>query len=276
MAACHFRSVSLLTRTHPLTSNVEEQLNRLRDQSQSPTTSSSSLSQKLSGLRELYDSVNDFLELPLTQQALAHQDNIKMVEDLLEGLLRLLDVCGRTQEIFSQLKACVQQLESSLRRRNRVDGLTSEVEAYMGTRKLLKKAASKCFRDLKTKEKMKKESNSVAAISMLKQVEEISVVMFQSSLSFISQSKTRTSGWSVVSKLVLSRRVACEEAEDNEMEKIDDELGALKASKKETQKLVVKELGKLDSNIQEAEEELEGVFRRLLKARVSLLNILNH
>ncbi|XP_021902753.1 uncharacterized protein LOC110818264 [Carica papaya] len=232
MAACHFRSVSLLTRTHPLTSNVEEQLNRLRDQSQSPTTSSSSLSQKLSGLRELYDSVNDFLELPLTQQALAHQDNIKMVEDLLEGLLRLLDVCGRTQEIFSQLKACVQQLESSLRRRNRVDGLTSEVEAYMGTRKLLKKAASKCFRDLKTKEKMKKESNSVAAISMLKQVEEISVVMFQSSLSFISQSKTRTSGWSVVSKLVLSRRVACEEAEDNEMEKIDDELGALKASKK--------------------------------------------
>lgn len=276
MAACHFRSVSLLTRTHPLTSNVEEQLNRLRDQSQSPTTSSSSLSQKLSGLRELYDSVNDFLELPLTQQALAHQDNIKMVEDLLEGLLRLLDVCGRTQEIFSQLKACVQQLESSLRRRNRVDGLTSEVEAYMGTRKLLKKAASKCFRDLKTKEKMKKESNSVAAISMLKQVEEISVVMFQSSLSFISQSKTRTSGWSVVSKLVLSRRVACEEAEDNEMEKIDDELGALKASKKETQKLAVKELGKLDSNIQEAEEELEGVFRRLLKARVSLLNILNH
>jgi hypothetical protein len=39
---------------------------------------------------------------------------------------------------------------------------------------------------------------------------------------------------------------------------------------------VLKGLEALESSTQEAEEELEGVYRKLVKARVSILNTLNH
>jgi hypothetical protein len=38
----------------------------------------------------------------------------------------------------------------------------------------------------------------------------------------------------------------------------------------------LKGLEALESNIQEAVEELEAVYRRLLKTRVTILNILSH
>lgn len=80
-----------------------------------------------------------------------------------------------------------------------------------------------------------------------------------------------------------SKRVSCErEADINEVEKLDINLLVLK-SKRSTKDIdlkqvqnVVKKLQALEMNIQELEEGLEAVFRRLVKTRVSLLNILNN
>jgi hypothetical protein len=96
----------------------------------------------------------------------------------------------------------------------------------------------------------------------------------------VSQTKARSSshGWSVVSKLFPSKRVSCE-AELNEFKKIDAELLVLKSSKDINSVQVqnaLKGLEALESNIQEAVEELEAVYRRLLKTRVTILNILSH
>ncbi|XP_021629648.1 uncharacterized protein LOC110627607 [Manihot esculenta] len=119
-------------------------------------------------------------------------------------------------------------------------------------------------------------------ISILTRAQEISLGEFKSILSFISQpkEKSKPSGWSIISKALLSRRVSYEvETEVNDVEKLDAELLILKSSKdisiSQLQSLL-KGLEALGSSIQESEEELECIYRQLVKTRVSLLNILNH
>ncbi|KAL5780842.1 hypothetical protein ACOSQ2_011579 [Xanthoceras sorbifolium] len=145
---CHVRSISLPSRTHPLTSSVEDQLNRLStSQATSSSSFSSSVCQKLRGLRDLYENVDGLLQLPLTQQALSHEQHRKKVEEILDGSLRLVDVCGTTRDLFSQIKECVQELESSLRRK-RGDGsnLADQVSAYMISKKKLSKSIGSCLK----------------------------------------------------------------------------------------------------------------------------------
>ncbi|BFG42422.1 hypothetical protein CerSpe_286960 [Prunus speciosa] len=74
--ACHTRSNSFNSRPHPIVQEVHEHLCRLRS-SEATSTSSSSISHELSGLQDLHGSVDRLLQLPLTQQALAQEQNEK-------------------------------------------------------------------------------------------------------------------------------------------------------------------------------------------------------
>ncbi|KDP31977.1 hypothetical protein JCGZ_12438 [Jatropha curcas] len=270
MAACHLRSVSLPTGSHPLTASIEEQLYKLK------ASHSSSIGQKLNGLKNLFECVDDLLQLPTTQQ------NLNMSgENALNGSIELLDMCDTTRDFLSQMKECVQGLELSLRRRKGGDFcLTSEVDAYMVSRKKLNKLICKSLRNLKRKERncspaaLNSNSNT---ITMLRDVEEISVSAFKFILSFISVPRAKSKS-SIISKLLQSKRVSCE-VEASEIENIDAELLVLKSSKdiKHLQiQNVLKGLESLESSIKEAEEELECIYRQLVKTRVSLLNILNN
>lgn len=207
---------------------------------------------------------------------------------MLDGSLRLLDICSSTRDIVSQMKQCAQELESSLRRRrNGESSLENEIGAYFISRKKLNKEIRKSFGNLKRMENSctsalsEKGSNLLVVVSMLREAEGISLSMFKSLLSSISQPKGRSnpSCWSFVSKLLNSKRVSCEESDANEVEKIDAELLLLKSSKEvklEQVQKVLKRLETLEFSIQEAEEELECAFRQLVKAGVSLLSILNN
>ncbi|CAK7346057.1 unnamed protein product [Dovyalis caffra] len=275
MATCHVRSISLPSNSHPLNVSVEDQLDRLR----SSETTSASVYKKLSGLKVLYERVDDFLQLPLSHQTLSKEQHKEGAEEVLNGSFLLLDACSTTIDGFSSMKKCLQELESSLRRRKGGDsGFVSDVEAYLLSRKQLHKTIGKCFKNLKSMEKNC--TSAVDAVSMLREVKEISLETFQSLLSLVSQPKARSSshGWAVVSRLFQSKHKSCE-GESTELEKIDAELLALKSSKDinpvQVQN-VLKGLEALKSNIQEAEEELEAVYRKLLKIRVSILNILSH
>ncbi|XVF63564.1 hypothetical protein PTKIN_Ptkin09bG0096800 [Pterospermum kingtungense] len=126
-------------------------------------------------------------------------------------------------------------------------------------------------------------SEKVAVVSMLREVEEISLEVFGSLLSFLCLPKPRSkpSGWSILSQFLHSKRAPspCEKPETSEAEKLDAELILMKSGKHielvQVQK-VLKGLEAFPSTIKETEKELECVFRRLLKTRVSLLNIPNH
>ncbi|KAF5186836.1 hypothetical protein FRX31_023574 [Thalictrum thalictroides] len=71
-ASYHVRSISLPSRSHPLTLTVEDQLNRLR--SSEATSCSSSTCHNFN---ELYESVRDLLELSLTQNSLSNERSNK-------------------------------------------------------------------------------------------------------------------------------------------------------------------------------------------------------
>ncbi|XP_055959824.1 uncharacterized protein LOC126657802 isoform X2 [Mercurialis annua] len=259
MASFHIRSISLPSRSHPLIATLEEQLCKLN-------TSQSSLSvgQKLSGLKELYECVDDLLQLTLS-----HEKQNQSVEDALNGSLSLLDICNNTRDFFSQMRECLRELELSLRRTK------NGVEAYMASRKTLNKLICKYLRNLKKQDKSSKSNSESADIAvLLKSVEEISISMFESILSFISPPKSK-SKLSIFSKLLQPKSSICEEeVETNKMKKIDAELLILKSSNQTAN--ILKELGTLEMSLKEAEEELECVYRRLVKIRVSLLNSLNH
>ncbi|KAK3425015.1 hypothetical protein EUGRSUZ_F01742 [Eucalyptus grandis] len=273
----HFRSISLPSRSHPLTTTAEEHLSRLR--SSEATSSSSSASQSLGELKSLYDCIDDLLQLPLTQQVLSHLRS--PAEESLDLSLMHLDVCGNVREAFSQTKECIQELKSSLRRRKGGDSnFAVEVEEYINSRKKLNKVIGKYLRNLK-KEGSKKASHNEATLSILTEAGEISVSVFGSLLGFLAltSASTKPRGWSRVSKLLGPKRVSCDGGkETNEVQGLDALVLSLRSSKDINNQVgdLSKRLEELEASIQEIEDELECIFRHLVKLRVSLLNIVNH
>jgi len=277
-ASCHVRSISLPSESHPLTQSVKVRLGRLR----SSQETSSLNCQGLSGLlKSLYESVDDFIQLPLTYQAISNVQHQGSVDEVLDRSLRLLEVCGATKDIFSQMKECLKDLESSIRRKRGESSLAGDIEAFMISRKKLKKviSKSKSFRSLKTKEKdiSVAQDKDTTLVTLTREVEEISVAVFASLLSSISLTpKSKGNGWSVVSKLLKS--ISTVDAKEVGMI-INAEVLAWRSSKDislvQIQNLL-KHLEASQSSIQEVEEELEFAYRLLLKTRVSLLNILTH
>ncbi|KAM4070936.1 hypothetical protein ACB094_11G023400 [Castanea mollissima] len=247
----HFRSNSLPTRANPLISEFSDHLSRLR---------------------YLHDCVDNLLLLPCTQ-ALAQEQHEKWYNELLDGSLRLLDVCS--------------EFQSTLRRRhgNKMN-LAREVKKYLASRKVVKKAMQKSLKGMQTTNLNSKKNEGLAMVSMLKELEAVTLMVFELLLTFISGPKlqSKSSSWFVVSKLVHPKRIACEdeETEVNEFEKVDVVLQSLNSCKTSKSgyfihvQNVQNWIEQLESSIQDFEEVLESLSRRLVKTRVSFLNILNH
>ncbi|KAK0581285.1 hypothetical protein LWI29_012089 [Acer saccharum] len=200
----------------------------------------------------------------------------KWIDELLSGSLRILDVSSIAKDALSQTKECVKGLSSVLRRR-RSDEISSEVKKYLTSRKSVKKTIKKALKGLENK-CSSKTSEEHETITMLREVETVTFAVFESLLSLISGPKASSkSGWSLVSKLIHSKRIACEEEESdmNELVKVDAALSSL-TSKSDNIICVQNQLKELESSIQDLEEGIECLSRHLIKSRVSLLNILNN
>ncbi|XP_058216627.1 uncharacterized protein LOC131327481 [Rhododendron vialii] len=264
----HTRSVSLPSRLHPLL-HVDE-------------------NSRLNGLRILFERLDNMLLLPRTQQAFAQQRHLILVEEVLEKYLQLLDICAAAKDVSTQTKQDVQNILSILRRRRD----SNDFAGYLTSRKKAKKVIQKSLRDLKS---IKSKSTITAfdksheifeISSLLNEVEAATIGVFESSLSYIAGAKveSRVSGFSLVSKLMNWKSVAPEEeeAKTDAFEKFDAALHSLNNPKtSKTDGLihmdkVQNQLWKMESSIEDLEEGLESLFRRLIKTRVSLLNILNH
>ncbi|XP_050280353.1 uncharacterized protein LOC126721353 [Quercus robur] len=204
---------------------------------------------------------------------------------MLDGSLRLLDICDMARDALLQTKECTRELQSTLRRRpgNKME-ISGEVEKYLASRKGVKKEM-KVLKGMKNKFNYKN-TEDILIISLLKDLEAATLTGFDSLLTYIAKSKlqSKSSSWSLVSKLVHHKRVACEceETDANEFEMVDEALQSLISHKpsKSDYSLVIDNvqtwLGKLELNIQDLEEVFECLSRSIVKTRVSLLNILNH
>ncbi|WOG99809.1 hypothetical protein DCAR_0519165 [Daucus carota subsp. sativus] len=271
----HSRSISFPSRSHPFTVSVEEHLCRLRTLEET-TSSSTTKCNKLSTLIDLYECVEDLLQLPA-----AKQDYLSCAEDILCGSIRLLDLCSTSKDSLSLMRSSVQQFESSIRRRE--SDISSKTGSYLICKKKVKKMISKCFTSSK-KSKINKSTETPAIVGLLREVEEVSIRVFESIFSSICPAKVTSNRWSLVFKSTQSKRVHCEgdiEENINQIQKMDMILEALnKKSSKANDILgtqeVLKCLMAMDMNMQECEEKLDLLVRSLIKTRVSILNVLNH
>ncbi|XP_074287892.1 uncharacterized protein LOC141613057 [Silene latifolia] len=189
-ASYHARSISLPSRLHPIAEQLDEQLNRLRS-SQSASTSFSSVSQQLNGLKDLYSCVEEFLQLPLHQQ-------IKCVDETLDRSLRLLDICTTFRDVLVNSKLHLQDLQSGIRRRcNSDSSIANEAAEYLKSRKIIKKTIKKCLQGIKP---VLKNDDGNDMIGLMNEVEAVTVETFKALLSYFGGVKAQStkSRWSIV------------------------------------------------------------------------------
>ncbi|CAI0397795.1 unnamed protein product [Linum tenue] len=258
-ASFHARSNSLPARSHPLVSEIDEQVCRLRQSQVASTSSSSSIGHNLNSLQGVYDCVDQLFQLPATQQALINDQ--KCFNELLDGSLRLLDMCSTAKDGLTLMRESVAELQSTIRRKQ--GGLEGEARRYLKSRKTVIKATQKVLKGVENKKSTS--SNSVETIAMLKEAESAVVEVLECLLTFISQSSSKPSSWSLISKL---KKVSPES--ENEFADVDASLKMNKSSEE-----VQVHLKNLQPCIQDLEEGVESLFRRLIKTRSSILNIHN-
>lgn len=64
-----------------------------------------------------------------------------------------------------------------------------------------------------------KDHETIASVCMLRDVEPVTLSVFESLLSFISGPKSKPSGWSLVTKIMQTKRVACEDEKEKKKKK---------------------------------------------------------
>ena len=285
---CHVRSISLPSRSHPATLKIQEELNKLRTLEASSTSALVKISNGLSGLEELYNCMDELLSLPSTQQALSLHQHEKWVNELVDGSVSLLDICGATRDVISQFKENVGDLQSALRRRKGGLCIQSSINNYICSRKKMNKDAKKLRAAIKkmvnnsgASALLDKDHQLSSMISVLREVNIMSISIFQSLLLLLSTPalKSRPSRWSLVSKFMHKGVVACQEKHQNmELENVDITISAISSEEADLKKMQIAHqvLKDLEISIEDLDNGLESMFRRLIKTRASLLNTISH
>ncbi|GFY87805.1 hypothetical protein Acr_05g0014440 [Actinidia rufa] len=262
---------------------IEEELNKLKSWEASSTPNGERICDALSGLGELYMSMDDLLKLTLTQQALSLHQQEEWIDGLLDGSLRLLDVCGIIRDLMSQLKEHVRDLQSTLRRRKDDSSTKISISKFLSFRKDIKKNAKKLIATMKQIEKRTGGSLLLAldhhfssVIRVLREAVVATTSIFHLLLLFLSVPTKR----SLVSRLLHTETVTYEgqRVNMNELQSANFALHTLLkcgSSEGDWKLLAQNRLEYLETSIEAIENCLGLSFRSMIRARASLLNVVS-
>ncbi|XVF18120.1 hypothetical protein REPUB_Repub10bG0184700 [Reevesia pubescens] len=281
----HVRSISLPSRSHPTTLRIEDELNRLKTWEASALSTSESICSGLLRLEDLYQCMDDLLSMASTQQVLSQHKHEKCIDELLDGSVRLLDICGIAREAMLQIKEHVHALQSALRRRKGDSSIENSILNYTRFRKEMKKQGKKLITELKQMDNkfgasplQDQDHHFSTVIRVLREVNAMNTSIFQSLFSFLSAPVSlKQTRWSLVSKLMHTGVISsCEENQENVNELVTVDAAVCRHTS-DVGKLQIahKRFVALESSIEGLENRLECVFRHLIKARTSLLNIIS-
>lgn len=229
--------------------------------------------------------MDDFFNLPSNQQALSQQTNQQTVDDILDASVKILDICGMSRDLMAQMKERVRHLLSSIRRRKD----DSCVADYVKFRKKVEKDAKRMTSALKQILCNIDQDSESQVVRVLNEVNLSSCNVLKCLLLFLLSSKTQESKWSsrVSNWIHKAASVDCElekkyEGNANELRSVDCSLTTLSRCGHEawnhvekTHQTVQKQLESLEMSIVSMEDGLESIFRKLIKSRASLLNIIS-
>ncbi|KAI4973345.1 hypothetical protein ZWY2020_029053 [Hordeum vulgare] len=218
----------------------------------------------LEGVARLYEHVE-----PLLRFARAEQ-----VEEELEASVALLDACAATRDGLRSMRACAFDLEVALRRG---DAAAAEIAARAYT--LLARKARTDVKRQQQQHRHRHISPCQAGESGGRSLEEarrVTVAVLEGVVTALSRRVAVSAGRSRWSTCIAARafrkrtRVACEDAENTTTTTV---LPSLALRKDSTASRAQRDLRALGDTIQQLEDGLELLFRRLVQCRAFLLDM---
>uniref|UniRef100_A0A0E0LXS9 Uncharacterized protein n=1 Tax=Oryza punctata TaxID=4537 RepID=A0A0E0LXS9_ORYPU len=232
--AFHQRSTSLPSRP---VSKVEEELHSIEACISSPSLTIETISDGLRSLGDIYSSIEEIMCLPSNQVCSSEQR--RLLDGEMECSLELLDLCNAMNEVFTELKAIIQDLQVSLRKGDDA-AVQFKIQSYI---RLVKKAK----RHSKKTVKKVVSDKDCRIVKLLSEAREITTSLFESTIHLLSK-QIAIPKLSFISKAFQKKNsVICNE----------------------------EQLQVLECCIRDLEAGAGLLFRRLVQSRVTLLNNLS-
>ncbi|KAJ4803980.1 hypothetical protein LUZ62_016546 [Rhynchospora pubera] len=244
--ACHTRSNSLPSRSHSYVLKAEEELNQLRARVASPCLTYEILLDALKAVGQVYESINGLFCMSSNTSGLSRSEHRRWVDQELEESIKMLDMCSTSRDSLDQIKCCVQDFESAIRRGENMT-MKSRVSAYI---QLVKKANKDVKKNISMKSKSMAGTSPV--VLLLSEARDIVASLLQSVFSFLLKQSMSEKNvkWSLISSLVLKKASAGKYMQGEDISSLRD-------------------------NVEGLENGLESLFKHLIQCRVSLLNIVS-
>ncbi|KZV16536.1 hypothetical protein F511_11368 [Dorcoceras hygrometricum] len=217
-------------------------------------------------LRDLHDSVNDLLHSPATKLEIINRGNEKWAYEISEASLKMADSCAAAKDLLLMSKDHLQRLKSAFRRvsaASEADSAGNQFAPHRLPRKQLKKAILKRIQSIKGVKNeylatATDDPNLVLVANLLSEVlvTILSIVKSLSSLISMPYPQEGRSKPMEMFKLKLTR------------------MDSLLAWGKYDAAAALKRLEAVEVVVEDLEGELEQMFRRLIRTRASLLNII--
>ncbi|KAF3656802.1 hypothetical protein BC332_31168 [Capsicum chinense] len=225
-------------------------------------------------LRDLHDSANNMLHSPLIKREIAHQGQEKWAYEVSETSLRMLEVCGTTKDVMLLVKDHVHDLKCTFRRISVGENATTENKfaPFHCHRKKLKKEMLKRLHSLKGMKNNTKcidssiddKNNLMVVVNVLREVRVATMSILESLMALMSMPSPNTTR--KTSKGYFGSKLLMRVNSLSSWEKCD----AM------TLQCANKRLEAVELAIEDLEGELECIIRRLIRTRVSLLNLLTY
>ncbi|KAB5568057.1 hypothetical protein DKX38_001850 [Salix brachista] len=264
----HNRSISLPCRSHPLISQLKNEINELKTwSSKFENRTCSWLCDALIRLKDVQHSLDDILQLPQTRESLRRQP--KWVEKLLEDFLRFIDVYGIFRTLVMAVKDDQAAAQVAIRKKD-----DSKIALYMRSRKKMAREMVKLVSTVRCIARCPfpgsdsgPSAGDAELVGVIIDVIEVSALVSFALFNGISLSlASRKSSW--IGLMRLRKKVKIDEGIQEFQQIGVESLRGLREKRDGEVRMVLKRMQEFEGCIGDIETSVERVFRSLINTRV--------